>query len=74
MGTQSVHAEFHAEVHAEFHAEVHAEVHTDFRIAAWAVGRYDKNYLWSLMKIVRIWLATMECRLLCSAGLGLADD
>ena len=28
------------------------------------------------MKIVRRWLATMECRLLCSAGLGavLADD
>jgi len=37
-----------------------------------AVGRYDKSYsyLWSLMKIVRRWLATMECRLLRSEGMG----
>jgi len=26
---------------------VHAEVHADFRIAAWAIGKYDKSYFWS---------------------------
>ena len=31
---------------------------------------YCKSYLWSLMKIVRRWLATMECMLWRSAGLG----